>query len=117
MGRRIIILVVAIAFLAGTASFANVTGIPDLEISFVTYPGDTCWVPVICNVPNGTGSQFTEARTLDGPSDATITLHLRDANNDPVVNFPREDMWLVGMEDVHTMNHCPSGTIADADSC
>ena len=69
---------------------------------------------VLYNVPNGMGSAFTEARDLGGAVDATITLYLRDANNDPVVDFPAEDLVLEPSADFDSP--CPGGTIADGNT-
>jgi hypothetical protein len=93
MTNRIVLSVFAMGLLAGSDSLAQTTGIPDMDNSWVEMQ-DGGGVVVLFVVPNGTGSPFTEARTLDGPVDATITLYLRDANNDPVVNYPREDILL-----------------------
>jgi len=71
---------------------------------------------VLFNVPNGTGSPFTEARTLTGLVDAVLTLYLRDGNNDPIGNYPRVDMWLEVGDDIGTLSHCLSGTIAETDT-
>lgn len=49
----------------------------------------------ILNFPDGTGFSFQEARDSNGELvDATITLYLRDTNNDPIAGFPCEDIWL-----------------------
>ncbi|MEN8007818.1 MAG: hypothetical protein ABFS42_12435, partial [Candidatus Krumholzibacteriota bacterium] len=49
--------------------------------------------------------------------DATITLHLRDPANNPVANYPAEDMWLESVADCHwCIRPCQGGAIADADT-
>ncbi|MBK7190178.1 MAG: hypothetical protein IPH86_16275 [bacterium] len=49
---------------------------------------------VLYNLPNGQGSPLTEARSLGGVVDATITLTLSDHLCHAVVNFSASDMWL-----------------------
>ena len=78
-------------------------------------PGDAG--RVLFNVPNGSGSAFTEARTLeDGQVDATITLYLRDSDNVPIANYPREDTWLAYIITDTLGVPCTSGTTADYDT-
>ena len=97
MVHRKFIAMFAVALMVGS-SLAMATGIPDPQNSWVELACGDC-TPVMFNVPNGTGSAFTEARTLNGPVDATVTLYLRDANNDPVVNYPAEDIFLTSSLD------------------
>ena len=116
MKHRIVLFVFAIAMMAGAASFANPpTGVPDMENSWVTMsgvePGDYA---VMFNVNNGGGASFPGARNSEGQVDATITLYLRDGNNDPIVNFPSEDMWLDPYFYGPSGYICQGGTNADA---
>jgi len=95
MKHRIVLSVFAIAMMAGAASFADPpTGDPDLGESSATCL-EFSFRTVMFNVPDGSGSPFTEARTLDGQVvDATITLYLKDSNGDEIVDYPIEDMWI-----------------------
>ena len=69
--------------------------------------------PTIFNIPNGTGSPFTQARNLEGPVDATIDLYLRDSSGAPIPNYPAEDLALffngAGYQ-------CQGGTIPDSNT-
>ncbi len=78
-------------------------------------PGVT---PVLYNLPNGHGSEFTQARSTAGVVDATITLEVRDDNCIPVANYSANDMWLEKEVAAGTGNFtaCIGGTIADANT-
>lgn len=66
-------------------------------------------------VPDGSGETFDRASLpYGGQADATITLWVRDALDDPLPNFPREDMWLVSVDG--GLIPCPAGSIADANT-
>ena len=79
----------------------------------MAYPGTETLTLFV--VPDGSGETFDRAfLPYGGRADATITLWLRDANNDPVPNFPREDMWLVSEDGGLFL--CPAGSIADANT-
>ena len=114
--------VFAIAMMAGAVSFANPPSfLPDMENSWVEMPechSGECY-PVLFNVPNGTGSAFAEARDFNTVQqvDASIALYLRDSGGVPVLNFPREDIWLDLPAGTSGWTRCPlNGTIADTDS-
>jgi hypothetical protein len=65
--------------------------------------------------PDGAGRSFDAAFLPGGATaDATLTLELRNANWEPVPNFPREDVWLEAVDD--GLVPCLGGTIADADT-
>jgi hypothetical protein len=90
---KIVILIVAISFLAQPC-FAT-SGVPSLDLSeaFIAY--DDPGVPSLMVVPDGSGNPFTEAHDEQGDVvDATITLYLRDPAGAPIPNFPFEDLWL-----------------------
>ncbi len=71
------------------------SGIPDPFLSHVVCAYEGTEHVTILNFPDGTGFSFQEARDQNGNMvDATITLYLRDSNNDPIADFPWEDMWL-----------------------
>ncbi|MEN8005816.1 MAG: hypothetical protein ABFS42_02330 [Candidatus Krumholzibacteriota bacterium] len=66
-------------------------------------------------VPDGSGDTFDQAfLPVGGRVDATITLILRDAGEQPIANFPREDMWLESEDG--GLTPCPMGNIADANT-
>lgn len=69
--------------------------------------------PVLCNAPDGIGSPFSMARTLNGIVDATITIELRDGANAPVAYFSAFDLWLEMDDPAGTFMACASGTSAD----
>ena len=71
--------------------------------------------PLLFNVPDGSGDPFTSAQ-LEGGSrvDVTLTLYLRNANSDPIIGFPAEDLWLE--VDDSGLIPCLGGAIADAPS-
>ena len=88
------------------------TGVPDLDHSIVTqeYNGQA----TLLVVPDGSGPPLTEARTPTGEIvDATIHLTMVDYCNgeNPVLGFPREDMWLESIGD--GVVFCVGGSIAD----
>ena len=65
--------------------------------------------------PDGSGLSFDEAFLPWGDTeDATITLELKNANWEPVANFPREDLWLESHFD--GLIPCVGGTIADSNT-
>jgi hypothetical protein len=102
MAHRKIITMFAITMIIAPEALAD-PGVPDLNLSTASlaYPGPE--TVVMFNVPNGGGTAFPLARILDGWVDATVTLHLRDSDNNPVVGFPRSLVWL----DVNTDNPEP----------
>jgi len=96
--------ILVVGFAAG--ALAN---IPDLDNSFaeVGPAGASVW-----NLPNGFGRGFDQAGDGSGGTvDATITLFLRDANDDPIVGYPFEDLWLETSGG--GLVACPGGTTAD----
>jgi hypothetical protein len=62
-------------------------------------------------VPDGSGPDFTEAKTANSTEDATITLEFLDALGTPVAGYPAEDMWLESEDG--GMSLCAGGTVAD----
>jgi hypothetical protein len=75
-------------------------------------------IPVLYNLPNGSGAPFTQAGSAAGLVDATITLTLRTDACVPVVNFTATDMWLEKQVVAGTGNFvaCTLGTTADANT-
>jgi|GEM_PF-4557945 len=116
MKYRIVIFAFSIFLMVGAATPATAQNKPDYYLSWVDCP--TCppqEAVVMFHVPDGTGSPFTRARTLNGEVDATLVLHLRDSGNNPVVDYPREnvkiEVWSGGI-----WTACPEGSLPDANS-
>jgi len=86
-------------------------GLPDLGLSqaYMDYPGEA----VLFVMPDGSGSEFTQARTLYGLQvNATVHLELYDINNYPIAYFPWEDLWLESAD--NGLVACVLGTCADS---
>jgi len=95
-----------------TQPYLALAGIPDVTMcdASLAYPGPG--TPSLLIVPDGGGNPFTEAHDEEGNVvDATVTLFIRDANGDPIVNFPFEDCWLVSEDG--GMVACIGGATAD----
>lgn len=87
-------------------------GMPTGEYSMAYQGPETLTLYV---VPDGSGDSFDQASLPYGSQeDATITLFLKDAGDQPIANFPREDMWLESRDSGLMM--CRAGTIADANT-
>lgn len=123
MSCRAIYTVNFLVFMVGLASIAFAQGVPDLNNCWVVAegiePGD---IAVSFNLPDGEmegGNPLTAARTLGGPVDASITLFLRDSQNNPIVGFPRGIIELVDptnqLAGCYTSNQ-PNSPEADSDS-
>lgn len=89
-------------------------GIPDLDYcdAVSAYANQVA----VYNLPNGNGKPLTEARYSSGVGNttvvnATITLTVRDTNQDPIFLYPSEDMWLEGT--LGGLKLCPGGSVAD----
>jgi hypothetical protein len=74
-------------------------------------------------VPDGTGPAMSEAWNYGGiDCDASIRVELVDGMNDPIMLFPREDIWLEFESGVGTVTSCfpegdlPSGGVFTADA-
>jgi len=92
---------------------AAVAGIPDPDNSSFTAAVAEDVSILIC--PNGDGDLFSGAQAFNqgpGTADATITVTLLDINFVPVVNYPREDVWL----QANGLCYCPDGNIVDANT-
>ena len=77
------------------------------------YEGDEA--VTLFNLPDGSGSPFTEAHLPDGTIvDATLRVQILDAYNNPVAFFPAEDLWLESVDGALAI--CIGGTIADEDT-
>jgi hypothetical protein len=94
------------------AAFAQTTGVggPYGEYHLTDQGPETLTLLVI---PDGSGGALDQAfLPLGNREDATITLFLRDAFEDPVAFFPAEDLWLESEDG--GLARCVGGTIADA---
>ena len=91
------------------------TGIPDLDLSIVVQAFEG--LATLLVIPDGSGPPLTEARTADGTT-VDATLHLTMITycfgEDPVPDFPREDIWLESIDG--GLASCQGGTIADANT-
>jgi hypothetical protein len=98
----------------GVASFA-MAGVPELgncEGAYLNHDGSAV---SLFNLPNGGGSDFGSAQLADGTVvDATISVIIRDGNNDPIPGFPAEDLWLASADG--GMVPCVGGVSADGDT-
>ena len=108
----------AAVFAAGLAlgAAAALANSPDPNWSTARTSVPAGVTPVLYNLPNGQGAPFTQAGSLGGLVDATITLTLVDAAAQPVAGFSRSDLWLEKEIAAGTGNFmaCTGGTIADA---
>ncbi|MBU8871959.1 MAG: hypothetical protein KOO60_13915 [Gemmatimonadales bacterium] len=103
-----------IAFLVLLQSTA-LAGLAPLDESYgeIAYSGPG--IPVLCNVPDGSGNPFTSAQVEPGISvDATMKVYLRDGMNDPIINYPAEDIWLESLD--NGLIACQGGSTADGPS-
>jgi hypothetical protein len=89
-------------------------GIPDLTLSSaVTAAGSEASVYTL---PSGNGRALNDARTSPAAGqslaiNATVTLTLKDGNNDPIYLYPNEDMWLETT--ASGLKLCPGGSAAN----
>ncbi len=103
------------ALVIGCAAFAT-AGIPDPAESVANMAGVDAQGVALFVLPNGGGSNFSNAQILSGGTagdiiDATIDCTINDAFGAPVVAFPAEDMWLAST--AGGMVPCVGGTSAD----
>jgi len=109
--RKVIALLVSCLFLGlATAAWA---GIPDPDNSSFTSAATDDVSILVC--PLGDGDSFSGAQAFGlgpGTANALITVTLLDINFVPVVNYPREDVWL----EANGLCYCPDGNIADANT-
>lgn len=111
MSRLKTFIIIFAVLIIAQSCFA-LSGVPSLTEStaFIAFTGPG--VPSLMVVPDGSGPLFTAAHDEQGNVvDATITLHLRDGFGTPIVNFPREDMWLESADG--GLVSCMYGVIAD----
>lgn len=90
----------------------SITDVPDLYLSEAVCAYSGQGNPSLMVVTDESGPAFTAARDQDGNLvDATITLYLRDSQGIPLVNFPREDLWLESVDE--GLVSCIWGLMAD----
>lgn len=115
MKRVLMILLVGAVLLSWPTLILAQGGIPDLSHceAWLAYDGPE--MVTLRVVPDGSGPTFTEAKLPDGSQvDATVFLLVQDWFDDPVVNFPLEDMWLESYDG--GLAYCNGGTVADVDT-
>ena len=115
MMKSKLILVLGFSLLLwGTPVWAQ-SGIPDLSNceAWLAYEGPE--VITLMVRPDGQGSAFTEAQLPDGTQvDGTLFVKVIDWGEDPVVNFPAEDLWIESEDG--GLVACLGGTIADVNT-
>lgn len=105
----------ALAATVGLACPPGTVGVPDLNFSVVTWGVGSGQTATLLVVPDGSGPPLASARTTGGLAvDATITLVLIDQCGDPIVGYPREDMWLESQDGGLML--CNGGGAADQDT-
>lgn len=106
INKRLLSLTVAGVMLLGLASLAS-AGIPDDTNSTASVTG-SAGSGAILVTPAGTGNSLS-ARNL------TVTVTVRDTNNDPIAAYPFQDMWLddIGNGDISL---CQGGSVADGNT-
>ena len=115
------ILTGALAILVFCTANISLGGIPDLSHSAASWPYSGPETLSLFNLPDGSGHSFTQVflpGTADGGPgvfvDATITLTVLDSYDNPIANFPYEDIWLESADG--GMVPCPGGTVADSNT-
>jgi len=112
MGKIMMIAVLMVTLRSGTAAIAEVPYWELCTATFANYNGGPVGLMVL---PNGEGPPFTEASDgYSGTVDGTIVACLYDVWANPVVGYPREDMWLESVDG--GMALCSAGSIADTDT-
>lgn len=92
-------------------------GVPDLPHSETWISYDGPGTPTVMVQPNGQGSTFMEAQLEDGTVvEAVVYLRVLDWNDNPVSNYPREDMWLESWDAGLVPCYWSEGTQADVNT-
>jgi len=106
-----IVLILALLPLAAVAQTSGCWFFDDYSTAALACPGPVS----IVVLPDGSGDPLTAARTPSGAIvDATLTLTLRDCWDEPIPNFPAEDLWLESADG--GLVPCVGGSIADANT-
>ena len=83
---------------------------PDPTLSTAVSLGGSIFI-----TPAGDGRTLVDASTGTGPVDATITVTLLNANNAPVVGYPKEQIRVESVL-AGELVFCTDGNIADAET-
>lgn len=102
INKRLLSLAVAGTMLLGLTSLAA-AGIPDDTLSTATSGSGTILV-----TPAGTGDVLA-SKSL------TISVNVRDANDDPIAGYPFQDIWADDSGD-GSIALCQGGSVADANT-
>lgn len=106
-----ILIVCSLLVSSASGSPAGIGG-PHGEYSMAYHGPETLTLYV---VPDGSGQSFDRAfLPYGGYEDATITLTLLDGLDNPISNFPREDIWLESRDG--GMVICSGGTNPDTNT-
>jgi hypothetical protein len=109
---RYAILGVILALVLVSSALAD--GVPDWGLSQITMAPAHA---VLTISPDGGGDPFTQAHDgAGGRVDATVTLHLLDWSGVPIVNYPREDIWLEALDGGMVSCYGWPGMLADQDT-
>nr|MEE4268007.1 hypothetical protein [Candidatus Krumholzibacteria bacterium] len=109
------VIFLGMAVLLWAAPLFAQSGIPDLSNceAWLAYEGPE--VLTLMVRPDGQGSAFTEAQLPDGTHvDGTLFVKVIDWGEEPVVNFPAEDLWIESEDG--GLVACLGGTIADVNT-
>jgi hypothetical protein len=108
-------LIFLVLFMAGAGSAQIVGPLPDYWLSYYwcEYPGAESVALYV--IPDGSGATFYQARLPDGSQvDARIHVVLMDGMNNPIANYPYEDIWLDSPD--ADLALCSGGSTADGDT-
>jgi len=99
-------------FLISCLSYSATAGIEPDNTSEVVFAYEGPGPVTLLVHPDGSGPDFTAARTEWGETvDVSITLILRDNLDDPIAGYPAEDLYLVSEDGGLVL--CNGGSIAD----
>ncbi len=111
-----ILRIVMIALLVSAASLASADE-PYWWLSTTSRAETGGGTAVVFNLPDGSGAAFSEAVSEHfQPIDATLTLTLINPSGIPVVDYPREDLWLINDDGGEFGGLAPCGGYATADA-
>lgn len=100
--KRLLSLALAGSMLLGVTGLA-MAGIPDDTLSTASSAAGTIYI-----VPDGSGPTL-------GSVGLTVSVNVRDSNNDPIVGYPFQDMWV---DDIGngSIALCQGGSVADGNT-
>ena len=106
--NRIVTVILSIIVLGASVAFAN---LPPLDMCEYHSRAEPEQVSLFCT-PDGQGHRLDACYGHGGHEvDATVEFTLLDWSSNPIVDFPREDIWLESS--LGGMITCPGGAIAD----